>query len=780
MAGSDIEKFVREVFVQAAEFDPLFLAEQLTVYHLKESTYGLNLNVGYREQQQWNDRSVEEVLDAYPALDYRRLSSDQFRNTDEGRKLLQVYTEMCGKIKARLNQKGRLERTITVEGQIKPRPMIPLTKHPIIEALVATEFQLDRPRAKYDFGPSDIIELVIDSDSARVHQALVQSVTSRLPEEFRNVFDGPSEFQHKRNTIQLLLYAYQEAWNDEQRRALLRDDFLAVHAAYTTEGEIVQTLWVENEAYRESSKRWSSSGKPSDSPEFNQLRTITHDLIRVGLIAPDPEIVAITEKLIESSLGITVHGDEKLPSVALSQAELKLIVIDALGQVSAASNTEALRWAASVAFGDELTGDRLQALADMKYQAEAILNSPAVQLAYRAVRKFVYSLSDEEKSEEQIEAKAGLSRAREPVENLENQKRRQLNQFLLEQLRDLVRQNGQEGDATDPRLFSGFVSRLKFNAYHMTALPSEYHELVTLAKDQAVSLDQRSTIAWHIYEQFQYIDSSAQHLMLEVLPELFEVLLGPVDAVPIPEAGVDHALAAVTQIVHKHGKRIFQSATQQQLETLGQYEVQLRMHAERVAAGGLINEPEAEGLSQSLGEVGEWQKDTLRVLEGVIREIQTIGTYYAEYLHIEAVKVSPHIYYPWMLEQLEPLFRKLGWEVAPGNRPSRAIVELNQVLENIVKHSLVIKPADEYDEDFDPIEEGHLDTLLLEGYSRMVVPHDIQYNGTVWREGLGFMYLAVAFMPPALLERIIAKYPNTKFGEYLRNVHDRWNKDSDG
>ncbi len=169
----------------------------------------------------------------------------------------------------------------------------------------------------------------------------------------------------------------------------------------------------------------------------------------------------------------------------------------------------------------------------------------------------------------------------------------------------------------------------------------------------------------------------------------------------------------------------------------------------------------------------------MRNLGDVMRELKSVGENYERYLRIEAVKVYPHVYYPWLIEQFVPFWQKMQWEVGEGNRPSRDISELYRVLEDHVKSKLVLRKPEEYAEDFDAIEEGHVDTLIREGYQRMIVPHDIKYNGTVWREGMSFMHAAVAYMPPTLLEQIRAKYPNTPFAEYLEKEHERWNKEED-
>lgn len=145
----------------------------------------------------------------------------------------------------------------------------------------------------------------------------------------------------------------------------------------------------------------------------------------------------------------------------------------------------------------------------------------------------------------------------------------------------------------------------------------------------------------------------------------------------------------------------------------------------------------------------------------------------SEFLLIEAVKVQPSEYYTWLLGKLVPFWQKMQWEVGPGNRPSRDISQLHRTIADYIQNRFAIQ--DEYPTDFDVIEDGHLDTFLHEMYKQMVVPHDIKYNGTVWREGLTFMHQAVAYMPESVMRQIQEKYPDSKFARYVENERARWN-----
>lgn len=58
----------------------------------------------------------------------------------------------------------------------------------------------------------------------------------------------------------------------------------------------------------------------------------------------------------------------------------------------------------------------------------------------------------------------------------------------------------------------------------------------------------------------------------------------------------------------------------------------------------------------------------------------------------------------------------------------------------------------------------------------MVVPHDIKYKSTVWREGLTFMHQAAAYIPESVMKQIQENYPNSDFADYVEKERARWNE----
>lgn len=769
--GTDQEKFTRVLFVHGTDFDPDFLDKNLTGGHVSNLVYSLGVDIPYDQQRDWYSAAPVEIFARFPELDYRRLQDEEFRATPEGQKLLKEYTELCGDIVANQNKRG-LERNITRDGRELPRPQIPLSRHPIIEALVVDELSIDRPKPKYDFGPSDLTDLVLDSDSQPAHESLVTAINSRLPEGHRRVFDGPDEFEHKHRNIWSILRAYKEAYGDDQRRDLLRRDLARIMNAFTGDGEIATSVREENVAWREKSRSW---GSDKDSTEVYEVKDIVRDLIKIGVTAPDPEIVARAEDLI--ALYVPENGNEltRPDALALSRADLMLVLIDALKEVSIGTQPGVFERTGTRVFRDSAIGEQLRGFVETRIEAIKMRSTPEVFLAAAGLRKFDLLLGDK-KSPEEVEARRHFDQLVRPANQLIEAQRQAKNQLLLRLLGQLAGSGtlGQSSEAVG--LFAGFVKRVEFSDYHMRELPAEYQTLMELVNNPGLTERQRNDILWQMQNQFEYVESEAAHLLVPVILDMYQVALGPVDAVRLPTRDTAHGLAAATHIVRNHGHEMFKSASQEQLETLANYGRAIRAHAVSIATGAMLTNGEIDA---DRADLLAWQKESLINLRNAMRELQSIKEHYEKYLRAEAVKVYPHVYYPWLLEQFVPFWQKMQWEVEPGNEPSHDINELYRVLEDHVQNKLVFRKPEEYTEDFDTLEEGHVDSLLKECYERMVVPHDIKYNTTVWQNGLSFMHAAVAYMPPVLLERIKAKYPNTPFVEYLEKEHERRNKEED-
>lgn len=761
--GSDQDRIKRALFVHTSDFDPDFLAQNLTGGHLSNISFHLGMDLSYRETDTWRNIPIEDLLAKYPDLDYRRLADEQYRSTEQGQRLYKQYKELCGSVMAERNK--RVEGQVTEEGIIPARPMIPLSRAPIVEALIADEVRLDHPTPKYDFGPWDLTDIILDSDSTYAHERLTATINTRVPQAYRRVWDGPSEFQHKHRLISSVLHAYRTS-EDPQHRAILRQDILTILDGYTNGGAIAETMAIEDAEFR-------ARGSQYGSMELPRVKDIVKDIIRVGLVAPDPEIVARVEELVNHYTPENTQALAHPDPLAISRGELMLCVIDSLKLIRVDSSPEVLERVAARVFGDASVSAETRGIVETAIQSMELRNTPDVNKAFLAWRKFGHSYGDE-KNPDEVRACEEYDRQLEPSNRLSQEQHQSKNRLILQLLTKLTQSGLAARNPEATYIFLGLVERIDFNkAYEMKALPSEYYELVKIASDPKLGETQRNKILWRFQDQFEYVDSDSTHLLVPVVLDMFQIGLGAPDAVRLPTKETSHGLAAVSSLVYKHGRSMFKSASQEQLAILGQYSTAIREHAQRILTRQVTDgTPQIAVKRKDL--VGERQRGMIDYLEDTARELKRIEEYYEEYLHIERVKVYPHEYYPWVLDQMGEFWSHLQYEAREGEARG-----LFGRLQQVVRNRLVLhENPDQYQEGFDVIGDGHLDELLLVGYEGMVVPHDIKYNNTVWQKGLPWMTQAISHMPETVVQAMVKKYASTHpaFAKYVQEAHARWNE----
>lgn len=768
--GSDQEKFIRDLFVHSVSFDPALVEQNLTGRFLNDLTYTLNLNIPYQVRDQWRDLPATEILAEYPELDYRRLEDESFKESSEGQKLAKAYTQKCGETIA-LQYSRSFEGNISPDGKALPQPQIPLTKFPVIEALMASEVSVDRVKGKNDFGPSGLSDLIIDSDSKLAHQALVAAVNHRFSAEQRkqvsNMFyEGPKEFEHKHRVITTLIRAYQESYEDESSRPQLRDDLLAIIDAYTGKGVIAESVRVEYEASEPNYKRYMR--------EPDEVVEIITDLLASALTAPDPELVGMAEELIETYLPEDgeqiVLADEQTDLLAPDRTDLMIMLVDSLNDVSSATQPAVFEKVGNKVFGSMEVGAQLKGIVNDLIESKKSRRTPEVLKAILGLRGF--SISIKKDNPDKKEARRKFDELTKPSDKLYESAIQKTNQLLINTLNQIANSGTLlDGNGAMFRLFKGLVGRVKFNDHDKRTLPAKYDALKTLANHPGVTDRQKGDILWQMYEEFKYVDQESTYLLLPVILDMLQISLGSPDNVRLPNSETGHQLGAIERLVSEHGRNMFKAATQDQLQEIANYARGIIGRANQIGLGAMLTDRSSR---HEVGEdLEEWQKETLKNISYSLHQLKNMEKHYLQYLRIEAVKVYPHIYYPWLLEKLTPFWQKMQWEVGPGNQPKPEIRALYGVLQDHVKNRLVIRKPEEYAEDFDVIGEGHVDTLIKECYERMVVPHDIKYNTTVWRDGLTFMHLAVAYMPEELLEELKEKYQGTGFAEYLNRESER-------
>ena len=764
--GTDQERFTNVFFAHGTDFDPEFIAANLTGRDLGSLVYKLDLDVPYEKRKNFDTASPERILRDFPELDYRNLQDEEFLNSDYGQVLLRAYAELSGDILA--NRFRQSESVITPDGVELPRPLIPLSRFPIIEALMIDEVSLDRPKPKYSFGPNEIRDIILRSDSTAAINSLVRSINTRLPEGQRRPFDGPDEFEYKHRMTVDLLRQYRTVWNDPEQRQVFKESILTVMDAYTGNGEIAESVRGE---YAKAVARGAGDYATGD---LYKVKEIVSSLIEIALAAPDGDLINQAEELI--AIYVPSGGKSivrEIDPLSLTRADLMLTLLDSLNLADQNSHPDAFESVGRQVFADPEVAGQLRDFASTLVRIDKIRKTPKVLLALAHWRKFSHAFDDKEKRQNEA-ARSAYEKVLVPATQLSENLRQARNKFLLEYLNGL-NQNGSEilDDRGQRKVFSGLVKRVEISHYNMRELPEEYFALITLAETPELDARLKGDIVWHIAQKFEYVDDTAAGMMIPAVLDICRVMLGPVGNTVMPTAETDHGLAAAAFLVRKHGHSMFKKASSDQLETLETYSNTLKNLAVQVAADELLPEKSGE---RPAGNYAEWKKQTLDNIRNAAREFNEMSEYYKGYLHIEAVKVKPSIYYPWLLGKLAPFWQKMQWEVGPGNQPRSDIRHLFATLQDYIKNRLVIREGD-YPDRFNAIDEGQLDTFLLEMYRQMIVPHDIKYNTTVWQEGLSFMHYSVAYMPDTLLKEIVAKHRGSDFAAYLEREHKRWNRE---
>ena len=764
--GTDQEKFTGGLFAQSAEFDPEVLDATLTGSDVISLVHGLDLDIPYETYKNWYDLPAEEIFAQKPELDYRKLEDADFRATPEGQTLEEAYKRRIGSNIAQSYQ--RYPRPTDDNGVVIPKPLVPFSKFPVIEALMIDEVSLSKPTAKYDFGPRDVTELITGSDSYPAIASLVETVTTRLPKGDRHVFDGPSEFQHKAFDIRALISTYNNSEHDRPRQEVFRDHILTVLQAYTGNGSIAHSVRSEYEASR----------RPGDDylpREIGDVKDVASVILTRMLASADGEVFA-ARYFDEDEAGLVIRQDQDV--LGFSANQLKEILIDSLGYVGVGSHPELFKRLGNRIFKDEAIADRLAEIVRLRILADELRHTPEVLMARKGLGPFSFSSLDNKKPEEVL-ARENFDKALAPSESASLEARTKQNELLFDLLESLAESGQLEDDRYIGRFFDDLVSKINIgSSFDMTELPKEYERLMHLAERPDVPVGQKSHILWQLVQKFDHAGEKLAPELLQIVMDGYRIMLGELGSIQLPEDDVSHGLDALNHLA-SHNK-IFKHASEEQLLTLRRYKLELVDVIQRALAGAL---PSADEAQLEDGETyEEWKSKFMNNARYLANSVTRLEKIYAEYLHIEDVKVHPHIYYPWLIEKLSPFWNKMQWEVGPGNRPKRDIQALHDVLRDHVQNRLVLK-EDDYPEDFDVLNEGHLDTLLLECYERMIVPHDIKYNTTVWQDGMTFVHYAFAYMPPKLIEQLKAKHGgDSQYAQlinYIEREHARWNKEED-
>ena len=734
--STDNERFISALFEHSVQFDADYIRDHASTSSLIYILGELDPEIGrdYKFYGEWSKRSTKEIIAAFPILDPSSLADPAIANSDEDVRLRSAYAQLKGQDMAR-------QYTQASERINATHPTIPLTAFPLIEALMIDSVTNQNPRAKYDFSPSEVTDVVLDSDSVSAQRALVESLLYRLPPENRHVFDGPNELQQKHGVIRQIIRKFEREQQPERRDAF-KTQLLQILEAYQGSGSMAMAVRQEHNEY---------------SRDADNLKEITKSIMSVGLASNSPESFIRAYQGTQENASLAV-SEEKDP-LQLSQADLIEITLDALKNASKNSNAFAVEAFAAHAFGSKEVAGELRVIMETSIEAAKLFDLPSVHTARKGLKGYSFS------SKRDDNARAIFDEATQPANELSFAASTRLNGFIIDRLETMIIDSTDEGANFSHEIADKLIKHVSYSSgsgfdFDTSELPPVYDAMKEILNDKNAPVSLKANLYFSMADATKYSGAHASYL--DVVLDGYKAILGTPDGLSPIVYSSSSALFALNTIASSHA--IFRYARVEQIEVLEQYKTEIIQLAGRLENGQLTDGARNDSS-------GEEDSSDIRNIQSVARELLNLEGQYEHYLHMEAVNENPHTYYQWALRVMSPFWSKMRWEMGPGQQPKQDISELYAVLEDHVKNKLVVlDEGQSLDENFDVIEDGHIDSLLYECYQRMIPRSNIQYNSTVWQVGMPFVHDAVRNMPKELAEQLIAKYPGSGFAQYIESA----------
>ncbi|MEK7648527.1 MAG: hypothetical protein AAB400_01280 [Patescibacteria group bacterium] len=737
--NSDQESFIYNLFCEGVEYSEEIVATYLSADSLR---CRLLSSIGYDEYKTLKDLTLNQLFEKFPQLDYKQLRDGEFAKSEKGKRLTSFYAQECGEILAQQYKYSR--RSVDSQGNLIHRPLIPLSRHPIIEALICEELVADDPQSHSSFGPQKPTEIIIHSDSQRAHTALVNFLTRLLGREKISLFssDERSEINERYGIVKDLTHAYRDAQRNPNGREAIKNDLIEVLRTFTHPE--------------------FSAALALDDTRVVRGQEIVRDIVQLGITSGDPDFAGYCEEILMKYLE---GKPENTCAFGIDQEVIQMLLIDALFQIDEHSDSLLIQRLAALAFQSHQTGTIFKELAALGIESSQIRHRPEVLLA--ADRRAHSSMLLEDK--EGDSARQDYDRIVAPATVLDKRFRTMRNAFLIQLLKDAVIRNGKQGDS-EPQSksamkFDEIHRRIRFMDYFATSVPDTYFDLVQLAEDSYASDEQKKGIVCCLGENFNHVVPRAAYLLIPVLKDIYRIILGTPEAMKTPTYDLASGMHAAVSIVNKNSS-MFKSLTQDDFELFEKYREALALKVQQLATNAVL--PEKTG---NTGADHDHIQDTMMALGTLTNCLNAIRKYYEEYQHFESVKVEPHVYYPWILQQMLPFFSALQWEVGPGNRPNRLQLQLYELITKFLSDKKFEEDA--YPEGYDCIGEGGMDEILKNLYEIMVPNLDLQRSSSaVWQKGLPFLHSALSAMPEPLVGQIVEKHKDIPFAQYVLNIRE--------
>lgn len=474
---TDLNNFVGFLFIHGTAFDAALLDERLEPRNITSLSYDLGLPPPPSIRD--NNVPVLQILKEHPALDYRRLLNDPFfAQSPEGIRLASAYQRLCGQI---LHEDYKDSRTQVL-------PQIPLSKFPIVEALIIDDVKNYGPSPKYSFGANPWIEAIWQSDSDKAQDTLSSRINTRLPVGERNAFDGPTEFEFKRYAIRNLRHTHDKEAPNNRAHNQLKKQLFSILAAYTSKGPIATSVREEdNHRIGEYENR-----------EVGEVKRIVSQILESLLVSGDPEEREIAETVMNyytlaQGLEMPIEGQEevlvKKDCLVLKKEEQQILLINALLTINENTDPSVFERMAINLFGPA-NAARLRQLAEKMIEG----------------MPYTFPLSEEVKQKRQ-------------------ENRNAMNLFLIEQLEEMS--SADHSTRGGGSIFEDFVKKTYLPESGSRIASEEYQRLIVIGKNPNLTAWKKSAISYRITEQMKYRKFETPAELKQVLLDLLEIYLGP-------------------------------------------------------------------------------------------------------------------------------------------------------------------------------------------------------------------------------------------------------------
>lgn len=449
--GTDQDRLVRALIERGADYAEKLLDACLNPHFLSRH---LMLHVDHTEYREILEMKLDALFGRFPKIDYRQLRSEEFAASQAGKRLKSFYAGVCGEIL--YAQYQRAEMVIDADGNLIPKTLIPLSRYPVVEALMCEEIVANDPRSYSWVGPKKPIGIILDSDSVRAHAVLVDFLISPLSARKCNLYtEEGNEFIDRSPIVMDLCLTYRNAMRSSEGRQLLKNDLISILNAYTD-------------------SQFSAHLEPEDG-RVSKGKDCVRSILEYGIISPDPEL---SQCCADKVLSFLTSAGEHVGAFALERSDIQRLLIDSLTHMGPDTDADLIGKLAHAAFQSQKAGELFQNLVQLHQKADTIFFSPIVLQVLNRRREAHFSAMIDGDNPEKDNADREYDRITLDAKALIHELDEKKNAFLISLVRNIIH------DQQDAVMrLEDVLHRLRFAHYFADYVPESYFELIRLAED---------------------------------------------------------------------------------------------------------------------------------------------------------------------------------------------------------------------------------------------------------------------------------------------------------